>query len=436
MAGRRGGRGVIASSRPADVSLHPSAAGGVAAQRVRGPVEEVAIDGERARGALRTAPPLVAEVTPGSVDRLGLRRGRRGVGVVQGRGGAAHGATRAPPDTAVSREDRAGDGAAPEAPEPDAEAAEPRRASTDPASSSSELPGLIIMALVLAILIKTFLFQAFFIPTGSMEPTLDAGRPRAGDKVPYYFGDPRARRHHRVLEHRTAQAGRSRPDRRASSTGSARGSGVAKPDNPDYIKRVIGLPGDTVMAKGGKVYVNDVADRRALPHAAHRRLREGQGASRTCSSCWATTGGTRRTRGSAWASVQGQQVGFIPIDKVIGRGLRGHLAAVARAGLSQTSLIRDSARGPTGRSPGTNSRANDHTSARDAEPREPHDQRRRGPGRRTSAAGSQQHEHGQPSHRPDQARRDARQRRRQDRQHQQPDPGQHHHRGGLRLQPA
>ncbi len=38
-----------------------------------------------------------------------------------------------------------------------------------------ELPGLIVLALVLAFLIKTFLVQAFYIPSGSMIPTLEIG---------------------------------------------------------------------------------------------------------------------------------------------------------------------------------------------------------------------------------------------------------------------
>jgi len=54
-----------------------------------------------------------------------------------------------------------------------------------------ELPGLILMAFVLALLIKTFLVQAFFIPSGSMEPTLMPGDRVIVVKVPYYFHDPR-----------------------------------------------------------------------------------------------------------------------------------------------------------------------------------------------------------------------------------------------------
>ena len=47
------------------------------------------------------------------------------------------------------------------------------------------------MAFVLALLIKTFLVQAFFIPSGSMEPTLMPGDRVLVLKVPYYFHDPR-----------------------------------------------------------------------------------------------------------------------------------------------------------------------------------------------------------------------------------------------------
>jgi len=54
-----------------------------------------------------------------------------------------------------------------------------------------EMPGLIIMSLVLAILIKTFLIQAFYIPSGSMENTLQINDRVLVSKIPYYFHDPK-----------------------------------------------------------------------------------------------------------------------------------------------------------------------------------------------------------------------------------------------------
>jgi signal peptidase I len=48
-----------------------------------------------------------------------------------------------------------------------------------------EVPVLIALALLLAILLKTFVVQAFFIPSGSMEPTLDPGDRVLVQKVVY-----------------------------------------------------------------------------------------------------------------------------------------------------------------------------------------------------------------------------------------------------------
>ena len=69
--------GVLGVLRPADVSLHVSEPEGGSARNVfRGIVEAISIEGERARVRLATSPPVVAEVTLGSVGRLGLREGR------------------------------------------------------------------------------------------------------------------------------------------------------------------------------------------------------------------------------------------------------------------------------------------------------------------------------------------------------------------------
>ena len=66
---------VIGIVRPIDVTLWPDRPEGSARNVLSGRVTSVAIEGDRARVRLATAPPLVAEVTPGSVERLRLRSG-------------------------------------------------------------------------------------------------------------------------------------------------------------------------------------------------------------------------------------------------------------------------------------------------------------------------------------------------------------------------
>ena len=69
------GTRAIASLKPIDVSLHAREPEGSARNVFRGRIAEIADDGERARLRIDTRPPLTAEVTSGSVARLGLRTG-------------------------------------------------------------------------------------------------------------------------------------------------------------------------------------------------------------------------------------------------------------------------------------------------------------------------------------------------------------------------
>ena len=118
-----------------------------------------------------------------------------------------------------------------------------------------EVPGLVLMAFVLALVIRTFLFQAFFIPSPSMEPTLIKGDRVLVNKIPYYFHDPR-RGDIVVFENPNPDAV---PDRGLVSGffhWLFLGLGVQQPENEDFIKRVIGVPGDNVQGKHGFVYVN------------------------------------------------------------------------------------------------------------------------------------------------------------------------------------
>jgi len=67
--------GVLGVLRPSDVVLHTGRPEGSARNVVHGRVAEIAIEGERARVRVAGAPPVVAEITLGSVDRLALREG-------------------------------------------------------------------------------------------------------------------------------------------------------------------------------------------------------------------------------------------------------------------------------------------------------------------------------------------------------------------------
>ncbi|HEV3495281.1 MAG TPA: signal peptidase I, partial [Actinomycetes bacterium] len=55
----------------------------------------------------------------------------------------------------------------------------------------AELPFLLVAALVLTVLVKGFLIQAFYIPSRSMEPTLDVGDRVVVNRLAYRVGEPR-----------------------------------------------------------------------------------------------------------------------------------------------------------------------------------------------------------------------------------------------------
>ncbi|MBI3689079.1 MAG: signal peptidase I [Actinobacteria bacterium] len=118
-----------------------------------------------------------------------------------------------------------------------------------------ELPILLGIALVLAFLIKTFVAQAFFIPSGSMEQTLHGCGGCSGDRVlveklSYRFRDPQPGD---IVVFRGADswAPESRvspPTNPVAWAARALGQlvGIAQPNEKDFIKRVIAVGGQTV----------------------------------------------------------------------------------------------------------------------------------------------------------------------------------------------
>jgi len=92
-----------------------------------------------------------------------------------------------------------------------------------------ELPLLLVSAVLIAWTVRTFIFQPFYIPSGSMEPTLYPRDRVIVNKFIYRFSEPK------------------------------RGDIIVflpPNDNRDYIKRIIGLPGETLEIKKGVVYIN------------------------------------------------------------------------------------------------------------------------------------------------------------------------------------
>jgi signal peptidase I len=121
-----------------------------------------------------------------------------------------------------------------------------------------ELPLLILIALVLALLIKTFLVQAFSIPSDSMQDTLQRGDRVLVDKLTPWFG-AEPQRGEVVVFHDpggwledTATPTPNVAQKFLSFIGL-----MPSAEEKDLIKRVIAVGGDTVQCqKGGKVQVN------------------------------------------------------------------------------------------------------------------------------------------------------------------------------------
>jgi signal peptidase I len=95
---------------------------------------------------------------------------------------------------------------------------------------------IIVIALILAFLLRIFVVQTFFIPSGSMEPTLKIGDRILVNKLSYHL--------HAI--------------NRGDIVVFARPPGENCGGSPvnDLVKRVIGLPGETIsLTKGAKSYV-------------------------------------------------------------------------------------------------------------------------------------------------------------------------------------
>lgn len=130
---------------------------------------------------------------------------------------------------------------------------------------AGEVPLLVVVALCIALVLKTFLVQAFFIPSGSMEQTIRIGDRVLVDKLTPWFGSPVERGDVVVFEDPggwlQGEAARPAPDpvgvKQVKQALTFIGL-LPSADEQDLIKRVIGVGGDTVKCcdAKGRVTVN------------------------------------------------------------------------------------------------------------------------------------------------------------------------------------
>ncbi len=173
----------------------------------------------------------------------------------------------------------------------------------------------IVIAVILALFIRTFVVQAFKIPTGSMENNLLIGDHLLVNK--FVFGPTESSIERTLLP--------VRPIRRGDVI-------VFKyPEEPerDFVKRVIGLPGETLEVKNKKVYIDGKPLDEPYVHFLEPPLRPGD----------PEYGLRMEGRGDNWGpetvppgqlfvlgdnrdnSKDSRYWGFLPIDQVKGRAL-------------------------------------------------------------------------------------------------------------------
>lgn len=117
---------------------------------------------------------------------------------------------------------------------------------------------VVVVAVLVAVLLRTFVVQTFYIPSGSMEPTLQVGDRILVNKLSYHLH------------------GVGRGDIVVFSRPPAENCGG--PEVNDLVKRVIGLPGETLSLSGGRVYVDGRRlDESWLPTSEQGETRPGPG---------------------------------------------------------------------------------------------------------------------------------------------------------------
>jgi signal peptidase I len=125
------------------------------------------------------------------------------------------------------------------------------RAETEPKQRSGQFGSTLrfwINVLILVVLVRTFLFQPFHIPSGSMKATLLVGDWIMVSKYSYGYSRYSLPLSPPLFEGRILGTAPRRGDILVFR--------LPRDDTQDYIKRVIGLPGDRIQMIGGLLHIN------------------------------------------------------------------------------------------------------------------------------------------------------------------------------------
>ena len=192
-------------------------------------------------------------------------------------------------------------------------------------SNFRELPILVVSALVLSILVKTFLVQFFYIPSGSMENTLQVNDRVGVNKLGALFGDIKRGE---VVVFRDPASWLSTPyDDSKGISKVVKDALVFVGVLPDpakqyLIKRVIGVSGDRVVccSTGGKLEVNGVEVDEPYIYAGNKPSDSTFDVTVPKGFIW-VMGDHRGASADSRFHTDDPNKGMVPLDKVTGRAL-------------------------------------------------------------------------------------------------------------------
>jgi signal peptidase I len=131
----------------------------------------------------------------------------------------------------------------------------PDRRPHSAARTLAELPLLVALAIVVTLGVKALVAQAFFIPSGSMEPQLEVGDRVVVSRMSYRLHEPR--RGDLVVFHAPGAPPDQRTLARRVVDDVLETVALKAPEETELIKRVIALPGEQIDARGGVVHIDD-----------------------------------------------------------------------------------------------------------------------------------------------------------------------------------